>query len=435
MKTNIHYNRILKKAIEKEIDNNKILIITGPRQSGKTTLLRKISENLESNNKQIHYYNFDRVADLDFFNKQQKIEAFLKIRSLKQRMYIFIDEVQRKKDAGNFFKFFYDEDINAKFIFSGSSSVELTSSFGDALTGRKRMFTLLPLNIEEIASTLLKEEYKFAQMKEPQALNKMNEIIDNILVWGSYPEVTQKALETKKMQALSELYESYVQKDVKDLLRVKNIKGFNLLVKYLAHSVGEPLVIEDLVRQTNMHAKTVNSYLDILEGTLIIARIENFNPEFEKTLPKSTRYFFIDNGMRNYVLNQLNIDFRTDYKKLAANLVYTEIRKFLENKKTNKIFADIFHYQTYSDNHIDFIISSKTNKKFLPILIRYPQDKEKLGKKGHEYINTRTPDKLIIITKDLEKESAEKNCLIKYIPLNQFLCTIPDIFKELSSNT
>jgi hypothetical protein len=435
-------SRFAEPIIREQLANNKILIITGPRQAGKTTLLNHISEELKASGEQVYFYNFDRVADLDFFKNQQKVEAFLKIRSLKQRMYVFIDEVQRKKDAGNFFKYFYDEGLNVKFVFSGSSSVELTDSFGDALTGRKRMFTLLPLSLLEIARHELEEEWSYARLGEPLALEKLKEIVNRQLIWGSYPEVQVQRGEKAKLNTLGELYESYVQKDVKDLLRVKNISGFNLLVKVLAHNIGNPIVVEDLVRQTGLHTATVNSYLDILEGTMIISRTDNYNPDFSDKLPKSQRYYFVDNGMRNFSLGMMSDEYRGDMQQLAANLIYSELMKHSQadiaeaedsSAEVDSAVAtemipvqnsDIFHYQTYSDNHIDFIIAPKMGSDVLPVFVQYPEDNEKLGKKIHEFINSHEPKKMIVVTDELAEDIEVKGCQVKFIPLHEFLAKL-----------
>lgn len=414
-------DRAIKDQLLEELESDKIIILTGPRQSGKTTLLRALADELKAKNEQVYFYNFDRMADMDFFSKQQKVEAFLNIRSIKSKLYVFIDEVQRKKDAGNFFKYFYDAGLNVKFIFSGSSSVELTDTFGDALTGRKRLFTLFPLSLREIGKSILAEEFEYAEMGEPIAVEKLGVAIEEGMIWGSYPEVYGKKSESAKLRALEELYESYVQKDVKDLLRVKNIAGFNMLVKILAHNVSQPVVVEDIVRQTGLHANTVNSYLDILEGTLIIGRTDNYNPNFDDKLPKSKRYYFIDNGMRNFALAQMQSGFRTDYRSLAVNLVYTELRKYIEY---NGVGAEIYHYQTYSDNNVDFIVKPKRSEQILPVVVRYPEDNLKLGKKIHEYINTNEPKQLFVVTKELVDETVIKNCQIRFLPLTELVATL-----------
>lgn len=409
------YERSVTKNIKQELDSEKIILVTGPRQSGKTTLLQQLSSDLREDKQQVYYYNFDRLADLEFFKNQQKVEAFLKLRSLKQKIYVLIDEVQRKQQAGTFFKYFYDAGINAKFIFSGSSSIELNDSFGDALTGRKRVFTLLPLSIGEIAAVEMGDEYSFAQQGDPMALAKFGEVVTDKLIWGCYPEVVSKQGDASRLRALGELYESYIQKDVKDLLRVKNISGFNLLVKLLAHSIGGNLVIEELARQTGMHVNTVNSYLDILEGTMVISRSDNFNPTFAAGLPKSQHVYFFDNGMRNYALGQMQEDFRTDWDQLAMNLVFTELMKTLGRD------WQIFHYQTYSDNNIDFIVQRKDDNQYSAVAVRYQSDSEKLGKKLHEFLNTQNPGKLIVVTKSLEKRETLKDCDIVFTPLAEFL--------------
>jgi predicted AAA+ superfamily ATPase len=415
--------RALAKEIEAELASNKILIITGPRQAGKTTLLSQFAAASKERGEQSYYYNFDRLADLEFFNKQQKVEAFLRIRSAKQRLLVFVDEVQRKKDAGTFFKYFYDAGVNVKFVFSGSSSVELTDSFGDALTGRKRIFTLLPFSFSELGAARLGEEWQFAEMQEPMAVEKCQELTDELLIWGSYPEVSQKQTETAKLRTLGELYESYVQKDVKDLLRVKNIGGFNQLLRLISYNAGLPLVVEDLVRQTSLHANTVNSYLDILEGTMILGRLDNFNPEFSSNLPKSKRYYFIDNGMRNYALNQLQTGFRADTQQLAGNLIYSELRKLQELSGGKDLLLN--HYQTYSDNHVDFILSSKTGGNYLPILVRYQDNSQVLGKKVHEFLGSKQPGRMIIVTRDLEAENTVKGCQLQFVPLTNLLLQLP----------
>lgn len=421
------FQRTIKEKLEQELANNKIILLTGPRQAGKTTLLNQLATQLKSQGEQVFSYNFDRIADLDFFSKQQKVEAFLKLRSLRSRLYIFIDEVQRKSDAGNFFKYFYDIGLNVKFIFSGSSSIELTDSFGDALTGRKEMFGLLPLSFREIAATQQPEEFDFAIQGEPMALEKIYPTIEEQLIWGSYPEVVASATPEKKLRILSELYESYVQKDVKDLLKVKNIAGFNLLIKLLAHNISSPIVIEDLVRQTSLHQNTINSYLDILEGTMIIARLENYNPDFNEGMPKAKRFYFIDNGLRNYSLGMMQEGFRTDYNKLAANLLFAELLKAKQYETLGNLLGEdfrhgeIYHYQTYSDNYLDFVIQSNSSNKFLPIVVRFPEDSEVLGKKVHEFINNKHPEQLLIITNQLELETEIKGCLVKFIPLVELL--------------
>lgn len=458
-----YYERMAAAPLALELDTDKITIITGPRQSGKTTLLEGLRDALTEQNLTVHYYNFDRSADLSFFKDQQKVEAFLKIRSLKSKLFILIDEVQRKKDAGTFFKYFYDDKLNVKFVFSGSSSLELLDNFGDALTGRKRQFTLLPLAVREIGrSRLGKDEFELLEHGEPQAQGQFNAIAEEALVWGGYPEVVVKATEQAKFIALSELYESYVQRDVKDLLRVKNVEGFNLLVKLLAHRVGEAIVVEELVRQTGMHANTVNSYLDILEGTLIIGRTDNFNPDLSDKLPKSKRFYFLDNGLRNYALGQLQTDFRPDARQLAANLVFAELNKLAEyirllraggaagkddwtftdfsgskkssdptnsaNSTDNSILTKPFsvnHFHTYSDNHVDFILSPQTGGSFTPITVRYGEHQTKLGKKIHEFINTHSPGKFIIITGKTESgevvREQVKGCEVISVPLGVFL--------------
>jgi len=411
----IKYERTVKPQLLAELANEKIIIVTGPRQSGKTTLLEALAEDLRTKKEQVFYYNFDRFADLDFFKSQQKVEAFLRIRSMKQRLYIFIDEVQRKPQAGTFFKFFYDAGLNVKFIFSGSSSIELTDSFGDALTGRKRLFTLLPLSISEIATAELSEEWGFSQQGDPVALAKLQEIISDKLVWGSYPEVVSKSTSTGRLRALGELYESYIQKDVKDLLRVKNISGFNLLVKLLAFNVGKSIVVEDFVRQADLHANTVNSYLDILTGTMIMGFTENYNPEFGVGLPKSRHYYFFDNGMRNYALGQMQSDFRPDLNQLASNLVFTELSKVLDRA------WQIAHYQTYSENQIEFILQPKDSNKFSAVTIRYSDETAPLGKGIHEYLANNQPQRLLIITSTVASEEIIKNIPVRMLPLAEFL--------------
>jgi hypothetical protein len=233
-----------------------------------------------------------------------------------------------------------------------------------------------------------------------------------------------------------------VQKDVKDLLRVKNISGFNLLVKVLAHNIGNPIVVEDLVRQTGLHTATVNSYLDILEGTMIISRTDNYNPEFSDKLPKSQRYYFVDNGMRNFSLGMMSDEYRGDMQQLAANLIYSELIKHSQadiaeaedsSAEVDSAVAtemipvqnsDIFHYQTYSDNHIDFIIAPKMGSDVLPVFVQYPEDNEKLGKKIHEFINSHEPKKMIVVTDELAEDIEVKGCQVKFIPLHEFLAKL-----------
>lgn len=322
----------------KNLANDKILALVGSRQVGKTSLLYLMIEYLLKTVKptNIFYFNLDdfEVRSLFSFANTflQYIQAGDKIK------YIFIDEVQRLDNPGIFLKSIHDLKLNLKIIVSGSSQLELRAKLKEFLVGRLRQLEIPRLTFSEMRGLL------------PNIPQKS--ILENMMMYGSYPEVAkQDSVEEKKL-LLNDIYQTYLQKDVADFAKIENIDAFNKLLILLAAQIGSLLNIHHLAKTLRISAQKISNYLNILEGTFIIKRLYPFFQNYKKEISKTPKIYFMDLGLRNLLLsNWQSLELRNDQGSLFENLIFLE----LYNQDIYKLKRYHF-WRTTNQTEIDFII-------------------------------------------------------------------------------
>ena len=194
-------------SIRKHLGKKEITVIIGPRQSGKTTLMRMLKNEVEAKGGKTVFLNLDLESDKVYFDSQQELINKLRLELGRSRGYVFIDEIQRKENAGLFLKGIYDLQLPYKFIVSGSGSLELKSNIKESLTGRKRLFELLPVTFEEFVNYRTDYRYEsnlleFAEVERPQ----LEFLLKEYLVFGGYPRVVTEELEEEKRYLLEEIF-------------------------------------------------------------------------------------------------------------------------------------------------------------------------------------------------------------------------------------
>ncbi|MCM8798856.1 MAG: AAA family ATPase, partial [Candidatus Omnitrophica bacterium] len=242
MKRLIH--REIFPEIVRHLKKEEVTIITGTRQTGKTTLLHQLKDYLvrEKNVKpsQVKFFNLDLITDLESLKSQQDFIKFINEELLKEKfLYIFIDEIQRLENPGKFLKGIYDLKLPIKLIVSGSSSLEIKSKIFESLTGRKRVFFLWPFSFREYLSYFEPDLIKIIE-KKPSEINKMKilKFFFDFIIFGGYPKVTLTKIKEEKIQVLNEIYSSYVERDIIGFLKIKNPLSFTKLVTLLADQIG-----------------------------------------------------------------------------------------------------------------------------------------------------------------------------------------------------
>ncbi len=319
--------------LEKLIRPNKVLIIYGSRRVGKTTLLMDFL-----NHTKLKY----KLDSGDNIRTQQVLSSqdFTKILEYASDYeLIAIDEAPQIPNVGMGLKIIVDQLPGIMVIATGSSSFDLAGAIGEPLTGRKTTISLYPLTHQELLSLYNRYEIK--------------EKLDELLIYGSYPEIITAKTRRDKIAALEEIVASYLLKDVLALDRIKGSKVLLDLLKLIAFQTGSLVSLTELATQIKLDVKTVGRYLDIFEKAFVIKRIGGFSRNLRKEIVSKAKYYFLDNGIRNAVISQFNpLDSRNDIGILWENFMVTErIRKCAYQD----IYGSFYFWRTYDGQEIDLI--------------------------------------------------------------------------------
>jgi len=324
-------HRKLSELIQKRIPDNKVIVILGPRQAGKTTLLKQL----------VRQTGFDYLW---WDGDQSDIRAMLKDpTSTTLRSYIgdhpmvIIDEAQRIENIGLCIKLIVDNIKGVKVIASGSSAFELANKINEPLTGRKWEYFLFPFSYAEIA--------------EHQGAMEEHRLLEHRLVYGYYPDVINNPGDEKAI--LQQLSDSYLYKDILTWEKIQKPDRLEALVQALAFQVGSQVSYNELSKTTGLDKETVERYVILLERAFIIFRLRSFSRNLRTELKRSRKIYFYDNGLRNAVIRNYNpLILRNDTGALWENFLMSERMKYLEY---NQIYTNRYFWRTHDRKEIDYI--------------------------------------------------------------------------------
>lgn len=326
--------RILEQEIKESIlTGDKVIIVFGPRQVGKTTIIDHIIQQIDI---QAIKVNADDLIYADVFESRnyKTMMDFIGNNQL-----LFIDEAQNVKEIGASIKILHDRNKSLKIILSGSSSFDLAYKTQEPLTGRTKTFNLFPLSIKELRLSTSAFE--------------INQNLDLILNYGLYPEVYSYTSVDDKRNHLLELTNAYLYKDILNLSGIKNNKALKNLLQLLALQLGKTVSINKLSNALNISSETVNNYIDILEKAFIIYRVPGFSKNLSKEISKMDKIYFYDLGVRNAVLGNFSaIHLRSDNGGIWENFLITERRKNLSYKRDH---SKCYFWRTYTGAEIDYL--------------------------------------------------------------------------------
>lgn len=386
------------------LKENEISVILGPRQAGKTTIIKELMTSLTKDGvlqNRIYSFNLDVLGDSVLFQNQTDFIAFIKNRSTDgQKLYIFVDEAQKVPKAGVFFKGVYDLNLPVKIVLTGSSSLDLTSKINEPLTGRKKIFKLFPLSFFEYLQFKDENLISFLEKKDKFANGKIISHLFDFIISGGYPKVALEEDFDKKISYLQETYTSYIEKDIVKLLRVKNYFSLSSLVKILSSNMGNLLNIDKFGDELSLKSATVARYLAILEETFVVSRVRPFFTSSRAEIRKMPKVYFFDTGMRNfskYGDSFLLNDFKNSEDKgaLLENFIFNELQK--------SGFSTINFWRTKDGAEVDFVVEINGEK--FPIEVKALVFKTPdVSRSFNSFIQKFQPKKGFIVNLGMQKE-------------------------------
>jgi uncharacterized protein len=364
----MYIQRNIHQSVSNHLKRKEYTIVTGSRQSGKTSLVKAISQEAEKAHKHVTYLTLEDQDILSAVNSHpEEIFSYI-VRPAKEslsekqkdeRVFLFIDEIQYAENPSNLLKYLFDTyGENLKIIATGSSAFYLDDKFKDSLAGRKRVFELQTLSFDEwlkfSGKDDLSEAFDKIATRKTYISHSSREIMQSFneyLVFGGYPVVALEDQTEEKILLLKELKNSFLKKDI-EKAGISYQDKFYMLLTLLAGQTGNLVNRNELANTIGVDNKTINNYLFVLQKSFHIELVKPFYSSLRKELTKMPKVFFKDAGMRNSALNRF-YDFqnREDQGQLLENYVYKRL--------TNVYDKDQIKFWRTSDNkEIDFIVST-----------------------------------------------------------------------------
>lgn len=405
----IYIKRIIETEILPFINRREVISLLGSRQSGKTTLLKHLQENLIKKNKKIAYITFENKQSLQLFNDLEEFMAFYQNYDI-----LIIDEFHYVKEGGQKLKFLYDT-TDKKFLISGSSSLELTFQTGKYMVGRMVTFKLSPFSFEEFLLATNESLFNVYSLNKPLSQIIKYHLMKNFetyLIYGGYPAVVLTKSKTEKEKILEGIIENYLLRDIKDLLTLITEDELILLTKLLATQIGNLINYNELSTLSRLPYKQLLKHLEILKKTYIVDLVRPYSTNKRTELVKNPKVYFFDLGFRNYLLGDFrSFDKRQDIGALVENYIFTKL------SSNQKITTRINFWRTKSGAEVDFIIEKQGN--IIPIEVKYSSSPV-IGKSLYSFFNKYQPNKAYVITKDIEKEVKIGGVKVFFIPAYRF---------------
>jgi len=423
--------RDLFKKIISWINEREIFIIIGPRQSGKTTLFSMIQDFLIKKKKikpgSIFYFSFENPELRSQFNQNPKEFIDSRIQKIKGKSWWLFDEFHWIKEGGQKLKFIYDFYPQLKIFVTGSSSLELTFKTGKYLVGRGLYFYLYPLNFSEFLK--FKDPINFNSYNERHSLLKdlilgkrkkiliepsiyeenFYKFFEENLLFGGYPAVVKKRDRELKKMTLKSIVNTYLEREIRDLLLIENLDSYRKLLQLLSSQIGQITNYNQLSSDTLLYFKLVKKYLNILEETFVIKKISPFFKNLSSEIRKNPKIYFYDSGLRNSLIESFeSLELRPDKGALVENFVFQEIQK--------SDIGKINFWRTKGRAEVDFIL--KTAKEIIPIEIKFQKFKKLTFSKSFlSFLTHYSPEKGLILTNKFFSKTKFKKTQILFLPI------------------
>ena len=325
----IMIKRALFQKLNEKFNKGKAIVLLGPRQVGKTTLINTCLEGQD--------FLFLNGDDPEIRNLLENT-GISKLRLIiGKSTLIFIDEAQRIKDIGLIAKMIIDQFKEVQLIVSGSSALEINQSTQEPLTGRKFEYQLFPISWEEFENHV--------------GYVEANTQLEERLIYGMYPDVLNNRSDAGEI--LKQLTTSYLYKDVLSITGIKKPELLDKLLKALALQIGSEVSYNELANLLQIDKTTVSKYIDLLEKAYIVFRLNSYSRNQRNEIKNNRKIYFYDNGIRNMIINNLNpLELRTDKGALWENFLISERLKL---QQYNQLYTNNYFWRTVQKQEVDFV--------------------------------------------------------------------------------
>ncbi len=329
VKTTAMFKRTLSEIVRRKVNTGKAIMIIGPRQVGKTTLILE-----ELKGKDFQFFDGDDPSVRRLLNEPNTE----RIRDLiGNSKIVFVDEAQRIKGIGLTLKIITDQFKDVQLWVSGSSSFTLSHELSEPLTGRKWQYELLPISWEEF-------EDHIGYLKAEQQL-------ENRLLYGFYPDVLNHPGEEREI--LKNLVDSYLYRDILSYAEIRKPEVLDKLVQALALQIGSEVKYNELAQLIEVDKNTIKRYIDILEKGYVIFKLGSFSRNLRNEIKSNQKIYFYDNGIRNMVIGNFNdLSLRQDKGSLWENFLISERLKQNNYKMS---LARSYFWRTHQQQEIDYV--------------------------------------------------------------------------------
>ncbi len=394
-----------------------ISLIVGPRQAGKTTLMLQLQDHLKKKRELTLFLSLDFERDKPHFNTQSDLLDRIRLEFGSRKGYVFIDEIQRKENAGLFLKGIYDMQTPYKLIVSGSGSVELKEKVHESLAGRKRIFELHTISFKEFMNYRTRYRYK-DRIEEYFKINKAQglRILMEYLNFGGYPRVVLEEILNEKLSIMDEIYQSYVEKDIAYLLRVERIDAFSNLLRLLAGQIGNKVNLNEISSTLGISVPTVKNYLYYAEKTFIVKKLAPYYRNIRKEISKSPIIYFNDLGMRNFSIGQ----FGREMLLSESGFLFQKLIYLLLLEKIKDGAGTLYFWRTKDRAEVDFIINK--GNEVMPVEVKCREMKKKeITRSLRGFIKKYRTKEAWVVNISLKDEEMIEQTRVRFIPFFELL--------------
>lgn len=338
--------------LEQHLDHPEITMLVGARQSGKTTILKKLEADVRKKGVKTLWLNLDFEDDYRHVSSQGALLQKIRLELGNQTGIVFMDEIQRKENAGLFLKGIYDQGFPWKLVVSGSGSMELKERISESLAGRKRMFELSTVSFGEFVD--FRTEYRYSgRLREFFQVEtaRTDQLLREYLMYGGYPRVVIANTHKEKTAIINEIYRSYLEKDIVSLLKVEKSESFTNLVRLMASQSGKIVNYSELAATLGISVATIKNYLWYAEKTYIIWKVLPWFTNVRKEITKAPVYYFCDVGLRNFAAGSFGVLSGNDVGFAFQNLICALLKERYSLADTT-----INYWRTKDKAEVDFVV-------------------------------------------------------------------------------
>jgi hypothetical protein len=398
-------------AVAEHLNHPEITLLVGPRQSGKTTILKRLETELRAKGRKTLWLNLDFEDDFHHVSSQGALLQKIHLELGKSSGVVFIDEIQRKENAGLFLKGLYDQGLPWKFVVSGSGSIELKEKISESLAGRKRMFELSTVSFGEFAD--FKTGYRYTDrlreffLTEP---GRTDQLFREYLMYGGYPRVILADTHKEKLATINEIYRSYLEKDIVYLLRVEKSDSFSNLVKIMAGQSGKMVNYSELSATLGLSLATVKNYLWYLEKTFIVWKVTPWFTNIRKEISKAPVYYFHDIGLRNFASGAFGAV--TDS---GAGFAFQTVIHAMLKERFPLADTTIHYWRTKDKAEVDFVIRS--GDVLIPLEVKYRDMKKiEIGRSFRGFLEGYHSKRGYVVNKSFNNEALVSETKVRCLP-------------------